>query len=76
MLFQKWSKLPSACATKALAWLEKLRGRAIWGPAELVYDDPKASPDHIDDVLSHGAEAIGGRQLGHPREVARLSGAV
>jgi len=27
---------------EALAWLEKFRGKAIWGPAELVYDDPKA----------------------------------
>jgi putative cardiolipin synthase len=25
---------------EALAWLEKFRGQAIWGPAEVVYSDP------------------------------------
>lgn len=24
----------------ALAWLEKFRGKAVWGPAEVIYDDP------------------------------------
>ena len=30
---------------EALAWLEQFRGKAIWGPAEVVYDDPKTMGD-------------------------------
>lgn len=30
---------------EALAWLERFRGKAVWGPAEVVYDDPKTMGD-------------------------------
>jgi putative cardiolipin synthase len=30
---------------EALAWLERFRGKAVWGAAELVYDDPQTMGD-------------------------------
>ena len=32
----------------ALAWLEQFRGKVVWGPAELVYDDPNSVANPAD----------------------------
>jgi putative cardiolipin synthase len=33
---------------EALAWLERFRGKVVWGPAELVHDDPNSVENPID----------------------------
>ena len=43
----------------ALAWLEQFRGKAVWGPAELVYDDPNSVGNPADAPPGHGLEQDG-----------------